>query len=488
MKNKFIYLITAILALSSCNSFLEEVSQDEIVPKSTKDLSEFLLGEGYVRDTKVIAPYLDIMTDDAKCYFGKPGLIANDTRESGFGYYTWQEQPEYTLSGPVRADNAWQTYYRYIVISNLVIDKLPEVSGTQTEKDKIKAEALCIRANAYFMLVNLYAKPYDPATAQTTLGVPVNSMTYMEDILMQRETLAKNYEIIVTDLKEAVTLFDGITTNKNIFRWNSTAANLLLSRVYLFMKDYKNCQKYATAVMTKNPSLYDLNAKANDATAAAKQFLNISNPEILFSYSDWSIGYFAAGSNGCFPASESLKSAYAVDDLRYGKSTGAFIREQGNIFGKQYTQFKSTSKSTTQVYGYALRTAEAYLNRAEAYAEDGKLIEALNDLNFLRKFRIKKATYVDLASSVKEEVIEMVRKERRLEFCYEQMRWFDLRRWDMPEITHEFIEQYNPTTVSSFYTLKAKDDAYTLPIPLAVMEYQPDLKNNPRPVRTKNTL
>ena len=58
----------------------------------------------------------------------------------------------------------------------------------------------------------------------------------------------------------------------------------------------------------------------------------------------------------------------------------------------------------------------------------------------------------------------------------------------MPEITHEFIEQYNPTTVSSFYTLKAKDDAYTLPIPLAVMEYQPDLKNNPRPVRTKNTL
>ena len=109
MKNKFIYLITAILALSSCNSFLEEVSQDEIVPKSTKDLSEFLLGEGYVRDTKVIAPYLDIMTDDAKCYFGKPGLIANDTRESGFGYYTWQEQPEYTLSGPVRADNAWQT-------------------------------------------------------------------------------------------------------------------------------------------------------------------------------------------------------------------------------------------------------------------------------------------------------------------------------------------------------------------------------------------
>jgi len=359
------------------------------------------------------------------------------------------------------------------------------MSGVEADKYKLKAEAHLIRAYSYFMLVNLYAKPYDKSTASSTPGVPINNMTYMEDVRLSRETLQANYDLILKDINDGFDAFEKGSYQKNVFRWNLTSTNLLASRVYLYMKDYEKAAYYSSIVLSSNPSLYDLNVKAADATAAAKPFLNSSNPEILFSFGDYYISYFIPAANGCFPASESIKSAYSADDLRFGRTTGAFIREQGNFFGKQYTNFKNGSKSTTQVYGFALRTAEAYLNRAEAYAMQEKVDLAMADINRLRKSRIKTTKYSELTAQDKESALELIKKERRLEFCYEQQRWFDLRRWNQPEIVHEFVEEYNPYSTAR-YTLKASDDAYTLPIPVSVINYQPDLENNTRPNREKN--
>ena len=60
---KLIYIIIVVF-FSSCENFLEESSQDLIIPKTVKDYSEFLFGEGYIRDNTSIHTYLDIMTDD----------------------------------------------------------------------------------------------------------------------------------------------------------------------------------------------------------------------------------------------------------------------------------------------------------------------------------------------------------------------------------------------------------------------------------------
>lgn len=482
---KYIFVLSLIVLLGACDKFLEETSQDEIIPKTVNDYSEFLFGEAYLRDYKTVHEYLELMTDDVKSFYAKAKLIANDTRETGFGYYTWQEQPETTLSGPISNDKTWQTYYRCIIISNMVLDKIDQASGEQEDKTRLKAEAHMIRAYSYFMLVNLYGKPYDASSSSQDLGVPINEMTHMADLKLDRETVKKNYDYIIAEMETAINYFEQAPSKKNIYRWNLSAAQLFASRVHLYMKDYPKAELYATKIMETNPSLYDLNIKAADATAAAKNFLNSSNPEILFSYGDYYIAYYSSAPNGCFPASESLKSAFASNDLRYNRTTGAFVREQGNFFGKQYTTFKSGSKTATQVYGFAIRTAEAYLNRAEAYAMQGKVELAMKDINRLRKARINSTSYSDLTAANQAAAIELVKKERRLELCYEQHRWFDLRRWDQPQIVHEFVEEYSPY-VTSTYTLNAKDNGYTLPIPVSVINYQPDMPNNARPNRTKN--
>ena len=109
-----------------------------------------------------------------------------------------------------------------------------------------------------------------------------------------------------------------------------------------------------------------------------------------------------------------------------------------------------------------LRISEAYLNRAEAYAheKDGR-VAALADLNKLRRNRIVGYTDVEITDATT--LLEEIRLERRKELCFEEQRWFDLRRYGMPSISHRFrAKKTDPWKV---YTLKEKDPLYTLPIP-----------------------
>ena len=46
---------------------------------------------------------------------------------------------------------------------------------------RVKGEAHFLRAVYYYMLANLYGKPYDPATAVTNLAVPIKLTEYIED-------------------------------------------------------------------------------------------------------------------------------------------------------------------------------------------------------------------------------------------------------------------------------------------------------------------
>ncbi len=45
MKKYNLYLLLLIVILSSCSDFLEESSQDLMIPKSVKDYKELLFGE-----------------------------------------------------------------------------------------------------------------------------------------------------------------------------------------------------------------------------------------------------------------------------------------------------------------------------------------------------------------------------------------------------------------------------------------------------------
>ena len=450
--------------LSGCEDFLEPKSQDKIIPKTIVDLKEFLLGE-VIKDKEDYQIYLSFMTDDISDDFYKSKR--KDKKANFWGYYSWQQEPEITKDNREKTDEAWDNYYHKIFICNVILDQIPEMEGTQEEKDLLAGETYFMRAHCYFALVNLYGEPYDKTTASKALGVPINNEIGIINNRYKRESVETVYNKIKDDLTESIKLFKNSSPFTSIARPGLNTAYLLISRMYLFQKDYINTVKFASLVIDdKKDCIENLNSYSEN------YFMAKSNSEILFTYGMREDYDFNRSWNSIFyTASNDLLNSFSYSDLR----KALFLKDES--FGWKPIKFV---EGMTNTYGKAYRVYEAYINRAEANAELGKTELALNDMRYLYNFRHNDSE--NITAKTKQEVIDLIRKDRRLEFCFEDFRWFDLRRYGMPEINHRYITPDGDLT----YVLKAKSKAYTLPIPRKIRELNLSIERINRPQQNNN--
>ena len=114
---------------------------------------------------------------------------------------------------------------------------------------------------------------------------------------------------------------------------------------------------------------------------------------------------------------------------------------------------------------FLFRTAEAYLNGAEAAAMRGDEGTAHSLLKTLRDNRLKNSGAITASGA---DLIAFIRDERQRELCLEGHRWFDLRRYTVCEqypwsksYRHAFTEfdmDQNPTR-TRVYELEENDEA-----------------------------
>ncbi len=237
MKGKVLSIICALGILTvSCSDFLDSKSQDEVIPKTTKDFRELLLGSGYPNPTNehpvAITSYMD---DDLDCDVNNSSAGADYTK-SIFAVYTWQpdaERYESTVVSPELASTPYYAMFERIKGCNAVLDYVDEAVGSQQEKDQIKAEALAVRALFYFWLVNLYGEPY--TENPQSLGVPLKLSSSVEEVSIARSTVEKVYEQILADLNKSAALLGEDSRVTTDYRINRPTVEILLSRVYLYM-------------------------------------------------------------------------------------------------------------------------------------------------------------------------------------------------------------------------------------------------------------
>lgn len=117
----------------------------------------------------------------------------------------------------------------------------------------------------------------------------------------------------------------------------------------------------------------------------------------------------------------SQNGAESIDLLKVDKThtpTGYYLRKYGN--------FASNLNTNADGYFRRFRYAEILLNYAEAAAEAGEVPkEAYDAVNEVRD-RVKMPKLEGLS---REEFIKRVHNERRVEFAFEESRYFDMRRW-----------------------------------------------------------
>ena len=458
---KKIYILTLLtLLFIGCNDFLEPKSQDQVIPKHVDQLKELLLGE-IIQEEDDFLKYLPIMTDDFSDRDGR----TYEYRNGYWGYYTWQQEPEDSRDNVTVDDKAWEKLYHTIFVCNIIIHDTPDLEGTEEEKNKLLAETYFIRAQAYFCLANLYGEPYEnEEQARTALGVPINHETTILNKRYTRSSLTEVYAQIESDLKESIRRFQNVEWEKNFVRPSLDVAYLLASRFYLYKKEYQLAKNYTDSIIkNERYQLYDLVATP---TSEYSWFLHGSNPEIMFCYgmADFDYIYTISGA-AIYTVSPSLKNIFGTSDLR----RASFISQ--DIKPHKYNNGISTC------YGNTYRWAEVYLNRAEAQIYLDKWQDAIKDINTLRKNRIK-GDY-QITATDKDDALLKVREERRRELCFEGQRWFDLRRYGMPEIRHIFTVNGVPQE----YVLQEKSKAYTLPIPQSIRRQNTIIENVNRPVQ-----
>jgi hypothetical protein len=323
----------------------------------------------------------------------------------------------------------WQSAYNYIYQANAVMEGLQKNSGVSTAvKKQLSGEAKFIRTFWHFYLTNCYG------------AVPlVTTTAYATNARLARTPQVLVYQQIIQDLKDAQGLlsnhyvdFSDTANTSERTRPTLWAADALLARVYLYTKKYDLAEAAATAVIN-HTDLYGLEPDLNSVFLANSREaiwqLQIPQPNNGVATQD---GYNfilqadPTGSGGVSVSSQLLGSFEPGDHRRTNWVHDTTFAGTPYAYPYKYKQGMNNSTTVTE-YVMVLRLAEQYLIRAEARANQGKLPEAIADLNAIRN----RAGLGNYAGSTTDPaaVLGAILHERQVELFTEWgHRWFDLIR------------------------------------------------------------
>jgi len=315
-KNKtFVWPCGALLlAMAACNDFLDEN------PRSANTSAAYYRNESQAREN-ITAMY----RRGAPNRYALTGTYISSTASTNTvltGYFTNNYEGQELISQYARLltrqqqlrtvsntmNGIWNESYQVINIANGAIKYIPGIAMAEGEKQRLIAEAKFFRAFNYFYLVKTFG------------AVPLTTEPYesLEDIFVPRTEPARIYELMESDLKEAVDVLPNAMFTKNGFRLTKHVAAMALANVYLQQGKYTDAAASAEIVINSAHGL----AQHDDlslGSAFNKLRTEDDLPEVIYSYE-----FNETISNGNWPAiafnstAQAIFNTYAVFERPYG--------------------------------------------------------------------------------------------------------------------------------------------------------------------------
>lgn len=490
---KIIYAILLSGIVGSCNDFLNEVPDNRVLLNDLDKASQ-LLTNAYA----IASPaFTDWMTDNTSY---TRGVSIRQVHERAYEWADFVDDPNETDSPSF----FWFETYNAIAHANevlAVLEKLPVRNETeQAKKRAVESEARLVRAYGHFMLVNLFGKHFDPNTAESDPGVPyVETPETLFIKTYKRNTVKEVYDKVEADMLKGLELVDdSFFANSGKYHFNRNAALAFASRFYLFKGNYDKVIEYSTEMFGNDPSAFVRDLTSLEFQAASSSVLGYpqlySSPEqrsnllLMRKISLIQRTDFAHG-----PTNEVYNEVFSNNPFNGTdeRENPSFVKGQNGLFPAWYESLFERSSLNSNVglpyhIGLMFRGEEVLLNRAEALAQKNRITEAIEDIQTLANKRysgnINTISIADLRNfygvgssgsvSNRAVVIEYVINERRREFITQGMRWYDIKRFDIPV---EHVLQDGSTTIK----LENQDLRKVLQIPTSAIEVG-GLKPNPR--------
>lgn len=493
MKNKNLLYTLAVLAIcitgSGCKKYLSEMPDNRTTINSKEKVDKLLAG---AYDGPAHFAFTEPMSDNVL----DGGKVTAFDQVNDFSYRWKTNDIDEDGSSPI---GYWLACYKSIAVANQALASIEKLQGT-ADISASKGEALLIRAYYHFMLVNLWAKHYDPATAATDLGVP-----YVQEVedepfkRYKRASVKEVYDLVERDMLEGMALIQTNTTAPK-FKFSPEAAKAFASRFYLYKGDWDKVIQYSSDIL-KNPATllrdWAVKYRALGSDNVLPLYSSTEEPANVMVASGncsqyWYYCIFnrfsltlRLGQTVILPATTNpLGLSWAYGYVQYEVGGNIVIRKFRNNF--VYTNAEAGVGNDYMAY-VALTYDEVLMNRAEAYAMKGDNANAIADLTMLYTKKLVNynpatrpltearilTTYPNaktlltpsypFASDIQASLVQAVSELKRREFTFEGMRWFDNRRFNM-EVTHTLTGLQN-------IVLTKNDPRKQLQIPQVALEF-----------------
>ena len=345
----------------------------------------------------------------------------------------------------------WRLYYQWIMNANGLLEVLENTDvnalsgGDKALYEQIKGEALVMRAFFHFQAVQTYADAYKAGGGNSQPGVPYRTVANKNEGELARSTVEETYSLINADLAEACSLLEGKKITE-LNHWSAKTAYAIRARVAMAMHDFSNAAAYAEQSiqlaeaeghkLMEGDQLFCGFAKiTQDADEAMYAAMTQDDQTIYFysfyAYMSWNFNATAIrqGVKGINADTYDLMSE---TDLRraWWDPTGSTAELPASSYHAgaiPYQNRKFRAVSTASAVGDVafIRLAEMYLTAAEAYARGGNTAKAQE---IFTKFQITR----DPAYAGGGDLIEEIMTSRRIELWAEGLRYFDLKRLNLP--------------------------------------------------------
>lgn len=499
MKKNIFLLLILVIIISSCKKFLEEVPKDQVTNETF-----------YITEADIEASVDGIY--NAARFEASSGLpimfpleqISDDGSYSiNTNFVAERSQLDimtFTSANSV-IGGAWSRSYSVINRANNVIKFAIDSSKSSPKTIRLaQAQAKFFRAFYHFRLVQIFGNiPLMMQPADVTLGnvYPIRTATRVV------------YDSVINDLLYAKANLDSSYgyNSSNGGRVTTAAAKALLGKVYLTMAGFplNDPTGYQLAI-DELKDLIDNKAKYNIDINPV--YANIFTPTLGTKQVDKERIYFIRGTSGLPNSLQAFsRMGWTFRSFSYSRPSKDFATD-ANLARRVYetgdsrrnvtvSNFALSSVASSLVNKYnspdnndasddliLLRYSDVLMMTAEALTEIGgtpNLNAALAIINNVRRthggISLLPLTYTDQA-----DLRTKLRQERRREFSFECMRWFDLKRWDIlvPTIKASLADYFNrPLSDYNFIDSLNPSKHKVLPIPIQEIANNPNVTQNP---------
>lgn len=368
----------------------------------------------------------------------------------------------------------WKSGYEIINNANQVIHWAPVLKESYPHDvemiDNVTASAYFVRALIHFDLCRVYGQNYTYTDNAGHLGVAIRDKIPSLSETIARSTVKQCYQQCLDDINMALQTYSNCAYDA--FRPTPLACKALLARLYLYMNDMTNAEKYASEVIAQKnltprneylEMFCDPQEVGEEAIYRLNGFDQTNSLNSMFDYL----------SPDARPAS-GLLAKFADDDIRKQLFSYSYSgTDYPNVMLK-YTCTADVKSDEDRYYNLSVfRLSEMYLIRAEARCALGILDGAESDLKALiARATGRNASEIDLAWSTANELDSLINEERQKELCFEGHRFFDIAR------RHEDLIRDGSTT-STVSRLEYPDNRFVLQIPYVEIDANHDMQQNP---------